>query len=154
MTTLTPFAKQLVTMVRQMPDEAVLELVRNHLTNGGELNASGWSGNGRSTGSGWTGTGRATSSKPKAARAEKTGRRSAADRAKLEQSVLATILASTGVSLGDVAAKLGAPKPQLAATIRALKAEGKIKQGGERRLARYAKTQAAADKASRAAQRS
>jgi Mn-dependent DtxR family transcriptional regulator len=63
-------------------------------------------------------------------------------------------LASTGVSLGDVAAKLGAPKPQVTAAIRALKADGRIKQGGERRLARYAKTKTAATKASLAAQRS
>jgi biotin operon repressor len=163
MTDLSPFAKQLVAMVRQMPDEAVLELVRNHLAGGGELVASGWTGTGRAgdedEGGGWSSNGsaireRPASSKPKVGRAKKAPRATAADRAKLEQSVLATILASTGVSLGDVAAKLGAAKPQVAAAIRALKASGKIKQAGERRLARYAKTQTAANKASRAAQRS
>jgi hypothetical protein len=55
---------------------------------------------------------------------------------------------------GGVAAKLGAPKPQVAPAIRALKADGKIQHGGERRLARYAKTKTAANKTSRAARRS
>jgi biotin operon repressor len=148
MTDLPLFAKQLVTMVRQMPDEPILQLVRNHLAGGGDLESSGWSGTGRAVETS------APATKPKAERTKKAGRRSVADRAKLEQSVLATIVASTGVSLGDVAAKLGAPKSRVAAAIRALKESGKIKQGGERRLARYAKTQAAATKASRAAQRS
>jgi hypothetical protein len=156
MTNPTPFAQQLVSMVRQMPDEAILDLVRNHLESG-ELAWLGHGGAGRK--SGWSGAGRAetkqvSSTKPKKGGAAKAKRVGSVDRATLRKSVLTTILSSAGVSLGDVAAKLSAPKPQVAAAIRLLKAEGKIQQGGERRLARYAKTKTAAKKASRAAQRS
>lgn len=55
------------------------------------------------------------------------------------------------VSSGDIERKTGLPPAVIATALKILKSEGRIFMGGTKRFARYATTQAAADKASRAA---
>lgn len=56
-----------------------------------------------------------------------------------------------GVSASDIKRTSGLSAPVIATALRVLKKEGRIFMGGTKRFARYATTQAAADKASRAA---
>lgn len=58
------------------------------------------------------------------------------------------VRASDGTSVGQVATALDEPKTRIAAAIRKLKEAGDIKQGGERRFARYASTKDIANKKS------
>ncbi len=136
------FAKQLVDMVRQMPDEAILELVKNHLEQGNGVGDSG------------TVVTRSPAPAKKPRAKAKRRRRSSAGRAKLKEAILETVNASDGVALSDVAEAVGAPKTRVQPVLRALKDEGAIHQAGDRRLARYGRTKAIAEAASKAARKS
>ncbi len=137
------FAKQLVDMVRQLPDEALLELVKNHLT--GVTAAE----------SPQRQTPRAprTPATPAKPRRKRGKRRSSANRAKLEQSVLAFVHDSNGVAVSDVAAGVGEPKSRVAPVLRKLRDAGTIHQAGDRRFARYGKTKTIAEAASKRARK-
>ena len=60
---------------------------------------------------------------------------------------------SSGVSLGDIERQTGISRSILTTALKTLKEEGRIFMGGTRRYARYASTQAAADRASLDARR-
>jgi predicted transcriptional regulator len=62
--------------------------------------------------------------------------------------VLRIVQDAKSVSMGDIESRSGLSRPAVAAVIKQLKAENRVYMGGERRFARYATTQAAADRAS------
>lgn len=62
--------------------------------------------------------------------------------------VLRIVQEAKSVSMGDLESRSGLSRPAVAAVIKQLKAENRVFMGGERRFARYATTQAAADRAS------
>lgn len=131
------FAKHLVAMVRQLPDEAILELVKNHLEQGNGIGDEGMV---------------VTTSSPSAKKPRtktKRRRRSSASRAKLKEAVLQAVTNSDGMALSDVAEAVGASKTRVQPLLRALKDEGAIHLAGDRRFARYGRTKAIAEAASK-----
>ena len=68
--------------------------------------------------------------------------------------MLEAVNASDGVALSDVAEAVGASKARVQPLLRALKDEGAIQQAGDRRVARYGRTKAIANAASKAARKS
>jgi len=67
--------------------------------------------------------------------------------------VLHIVTTSDGVGVSDVVKSSGLQAAPVSAALKALRAEGRIFMGGERRFARYAGSQAAADRASLAARK-
>jgi hypothetical protein len=86
--------------------------------------------------------------------ARKATRGGAGNRDVLLTKVLGVVQQKGGVAVSDVAKAVGIPKPKAGAILKALKVQNKIFQGGERRFARYATTQAAANNAAKNAQTS
>lgn len=124
---LDPFSEQIVKLVRSMPDEALLELVRNRL---GDVAVAP-----RSYGSASSpANGRRGPRKVKRRRQRATS----ADREQYLAAVERAIKGSKGLSASEIAAKTKLPKPRVQAAVRELKAARKIFQGGDRRFARYA----------------
>lgn len=82
---------------------------------------------------------------------KKRGRAPSTDRAEHLQAVERVVAASQGVGLGQIEKETGLSRATISSALRALKDEGRIHMGGNRRFARYASTQALADQASRAA---
>jgi len=64
--------------------------------------------------------------------------------------VLQLVTASNGAGASDVIKSSGLQAAPVSAALKALRAEGRIYMGGNRRFARYATSQAAADRASQA----
>jgi predicted transcriptional regulator len=62
--------------------------------------------------------------------------------------VLRIVQEAKSTSMGEIESRSGLSRPAVAAVIKQLKAENRVFMGGERRFARYATTQAAADRAS------
>ncbi len=87
--------------------------------------------------------------KPPARRARATSEERAVMLAEVERAVNG----SSGMGLGDLERETGIARSTLANALKALKEEGRIFMGGTRRYARYASTQAAADRASLDARR-
>lgn len=139
MSDLNPFAKRLVDMVREMPDDLLLELVRDHLASTGDANLSPARGPAKSA--------------PKRGRAARKGGRGKKSRSSLEAEVLDVVNRGDGLALADVAAAVGASKPRTSAALRALKASGAIHAAGDRRFTRYGKTKAIATAASKKARK-
>ncbi len=149
------FSAQIVELVRRMPDEAILELVKNRLGMAPfrELDQNGRGRGGRAA--------RATAEpKSKKGRAEPTKRSAARPRrAPIEsqerqetlESVERVVKSSSGVSASEVAKAAGIPQPRAAAALKELKLEKRIFQGGDRRFARYAGDAKVAEEASLAA---
>lgn len=138
MTQLDPFARQLVDMIRNMPDEAILELVRTHLGVG-------------STAAGTTTT-TAPAGRAAAPKKRRRKRRTRGDRAALLDRVEAFVHDSKGVGLSDVAQGLGESKSRIQSALRDLKKAGRVAAAGDRRFSRYAadvKTARAASKRAR-----
>lgn len=79
------------------------------------------------------------------------GRPSAEDKTAAEEKVARVLGAGKGVSVGELEKALGLSRGAVAGAIKTLKQEGRAFMGGNRRFARYAATQAAADQASKAA---
>lgn len=157
------FSAQIVALVRRMPDEAILELVKNRLgvapfstfvpvipdTRGPRARPT-----------------RAVAvepAEPKSKRAgapnrAKTPRRRATtvpeDRKETLESVERIVKASAGLSASEVARAAGIPQPRAAAGLKELKLEKRIFQGGDRRFARYAGDAKIAEAASLAARTS
>ncbi len=73
------------------------------------------------------------------------------ERAATLDSVERIVSADQGLSAGDIERRSGLSRATVAAALKALKDEGRLFMGGTKRFARYATSQAAADKASREA---
>jgi hypothetical protein len=158
------FSAQIVELVRRMPDEAILELVKNRLGMA-PFRALGQESQGRRARST-----RAAEVEPIAPVASKAKRASAPDGSKSErparptslsqdrketlESVERVVKASTGVSASEVARAANIPQPRAAAALKELKLEKRIFQGGDRRFARYAGDAKVAEAASLAARTS
>jgi hypothetical protein len=133
-TTLDPFSAHIVELVRSMPDEAILDLVRARLGTGSA--AGGFAGvsgakRKRATRGGATGGAgtRRRGRRPRATSEERTAFLVAVERA---------VKSSKGVSTRDLAKTLGRPPLHVASAVRELKAAKRIYQGGDKRFARYA----------------
>lgn len=144
---LDAFSQQIVDLVRQMPDEAILELVKNQLGVVTGSDAPSASNGATSSGS------RTTKRKAKATRKKKRsgrkgGSRSSAAREEAMASVESAIKSSKGMSASQIATKTKLPQSRVSSLVRELKAQGRIHQGGDRRFARYAGDAKTAKKAS------
>lgn len=119
---LDPFARQVVDMVRQMSDDAILDLVRKHLsvvvTPAAERTLAAQS---------------VAKTKTKTKRPRARG-----DRSELLAKVETLVHRSKGVGLADVAQGVGEPKSRVQAALRDLKQAGRIAVAGDRRFTRYA----------------
>jgi hypothetical protein len=158
------FSAEIIALVRRMPDEAILALVRNQLAALQSLR-----------------TPRAAAAPSKAAPVSATppppkpkpaapakakraagrpartggaspkprGRRiDSAQRVELVASVERVVKAAMGLSASEVAKLAGAPQPRVATALKELKLAKRIFQGGDRRFARYAGDAKTADQAS------
>mgnify|MGYP000582494327 CR=1 FL=1 len=138
------FSAQIVELVRKMPDEAILELVKHQL--GAALGVSPLRNlarpvagrSGRATRAVAESAKRATaSSKRRPGRPRKTANLSE-ERQETLNNVERIVKASTGVSASDVAKSAAIPQTRAAAALKELKLAKRIFQGGDRRFARYA----------------
>lgn len=75
------------------------------------------------------------------------------DRASALEKVFKIVQARDGVAVGEVVKATSLERGSVAAALKALKEEGRIHMGGSRRFARYALSQAAADRASETARK-
>ncbi|MEP7122271.1 MAG: hypothetical protein ABJE95_15225 [Byssovorax sp.] len=91
--------------------------------------------------------------KPKARKPRRVASVSS-DRKETRESVERVVTASTGVSASEVARAAGIPQPRAAIALKELKLEKRIFQGGDRRFARYAGDAKVAEAASLAARTS
>lgn len=96
-------------------------------------------------------SGKAASAKKGAGAAKK--RPNGEDRATALEKVFRIVQAREGVAVGEVVKATSLERGPVAAALKALKEEGRIFMGGSRRFARYALTQAAADRASETARK-
>jgi hypothetical protein len=137
------FSAQIVELVRNMPDDAILELVKNR------LGMAPFRGLGRhaqvATRRGSPARGAASAKTKRAVPAEKRRagrpRRTATlseERKETLDVVERVVKASNGLSASEVARSAAIPQPRAAAALKELKLEKRIFQGGDRRFARYA----------------
>jgi len=147
MATLDAFSKQIVKLVRNMPDEAILDLVRNQLgavsasatSAQDQTNRSATRGNSKTNGSNRKTKSSAKSIKQRGSRgAGRAKRATAAEKEAMLVRVENAIKNSSGLSASQIANKTKLPKTRVQAAVRELKATKRIFQGGERRFARYA----------------
>lgn len=75
------------------------------------------------------------------------------DRATTLDKVFRVVQARDGVAVSDIVKATSLDRGPVAAALKTLKEDGKIYMGGNRRFARYAMTQAAADRASETARK-
>jgi hypothetical protein len=80
-------------------------------------------------------------------------RSTAEQRARVVEQVERVIAGSNGLSLGEIEKKAALRRSSVAAALKALKDQGRTFMGGTKRFARYASTQAQADRASLEARR-
>jgi hypothetical protein len=91
----------------------------------------------------------ATPSRPSAAPPGRKRKRSTAEQQAAAVSEVARVVdASRGLSVGEIERASGLPRISVATALKKLKDEGRVFMGGNRRFARYASTQAQADRAS------
>ncbi len=140
-----------------MPDEAILELVKNQL---GALGVSPIRGLAQTNGAARRRgrTVRAAETKAKAKRAAASSKRRpgrprkssamSAERQETLDSVERLVKASAGMSASEVAKSAGIPQTRAAAALKELKIAKRIFQGGDRRFARYAGDAKTAESAS------
>jgi hypothetical protein len=142
---LDAFSAQIVKFVREMPDEALLELVKQKL--------------------GVHGAGRGAVALPVApapakAKAKRPAKRRTAaapateDRRALLDNVERVVKSGNGMSASEVARSSGVPQTRAAAALKELKLAKRIFQGGDRRFARYAGDLKTAELASTVARKS
>jgi Replication protein A C terminal len=148
MAKLDPFSQQIVEMVRNMSDEAILELVRNQLGmfegSGSVVAASATVASARSTQK----RSNKAAGKRRTTRKKGGSRASSAQRAELLTSVERVIKGAKGLSASEIAKKTKLPQSRVASLVRELKKAKRIHQGGDRRFARYAGDAKTAQKAS------
>jgi hypothetical protein len=152
MARLDAFSAQIVRFVREMPDEALLELVKQKL---GVLAVSAAKRNGHRGPPGMEGAPLSTKAKGKRdpARRRRAAPPSPVRRERLDE-VERIVKAGTGVSASEVAQSAGIPQTRAAAALKQLKLAKRIHQGGDRRFARYAGDAKTAEQASDAARKS
>ncbi len=147
MPNIDPFTTQLVAMIRQMPDEDLLELVRQHLGDAAPATSAAKPS--------LAAPRRAPARRPSKRRPIKTTRPTAAKHRfpeeRLMDNVEECIHASDGVALEDVAVAVGESRARVASVIGSLKRAKRIFRGGKRRFARYAGSAEVAQEASAAA---
>lgn len=167
MATMDAFSAQIVRMVRDMNDEAILALVKNQLgavTSGiSALPTAGTRRRGRppraAAASAPAASAPAASAKPSggskrgATAKRKPGRprrspAASAERQDTLNTVEKIVKTSQGVSASDVAKQAGVPQTRAAAALKELKLAKRIFQGGDRRFARYAGDAKTAEQAS------
>ncbi len=154
-----PFAAEIVKMVRSMPDEAILDLVRERLgMTGGAAPArrpARRAAPAASAAEPAPKTKAKTRSKAKAkAKAKRKAtrkRRTGAGKEQLLAQVESVVKKGKGLALREIASKVGESKSVVAAALRELKANKRIYQGGDRRFARYAGSASVASAASKRA---
>jgi hypothetical protein len=149
------FSAQIVKFVREMPDEALLELVKQKL---GVIGAAVGRANARPSPARAAVTAAAKKAKGKATPARdkrRSARRAPAapDRKDLLDNVERIVKAGSGVSASDVAKAAGIPQTRAAAALKELKLAKRIFQGGDRRFARYAADAKTAEQASTVARK-
>jgi len=149
------FSAQIVKFVREMPDEALLELVKQKL---GVIGAAVGRAQGRPSPARAAVAAAAKKAKRKATPARnkrRPARRAPAtpDRKDLLDSVERVVKAGSGVSASDVAKAAGIPQTRAAAALKELKLQKRIFQGGDRRFARYAGDAKTAEQASAVARK-
>ena len=164
------FSQQIVELVRRMPDEAILALVRNQLGGltggslGGLVAGGGASGGTRARrGRGRPAGGNASAAaRPAPARAAAKGRAggrkrgggrgrggaNAAQRTELLDKLERIVKSGQGMSASEIARESGVAQSQVAARLKELKTAKRIFQGGDRRFARYAADPKTAEQAS------
>jgi hypothetical protein len=144
------FSAQIVRLVRSMPDDAILDLVRNQL---GVLSA-GTSPLGAARGGGGRRR-RAAGPAPARGGRKRRGRRGgggggaiSAQKQAAMASIEKVVRASSGLATSQIAKATKLPPGRVSAAIKELKRAKRIFQGGDRRFARYAGDAASAIKAS------
>ena len=172
------FSAQIIELVRRMPDEAILELVKNRLGMAPFRELSQESRGRRARSPRAVEPERvepservervelvelverkrkskrmAAPEKPRATRPRRPATVSP-DRTETLEAVERVVKASTGVSASEVARAAGIPQPRAAAALKELKLEKRLFQGGDRRFARYAGEAKIAEAASLAARTS
>lgn len=75
-------------------------------------------------------------------------RPSAEERAEASERIAMVVEGASGLSVGEIERQSGLPRGVVLSSLKALKEQGRLFMGGTKRFARYALTQAAADKAS------
>lgn len=152
------FSAQIVKLVREMPDEAILALVKNQL---GALGVSG----ARPLGGRRGRPARAPAADAASTRGKRatTGakrrpgrpRRAVVseERREMLEGVERIVKSGGGVSASDVAKAAGIPQTRAAAALKELKLAKRIYQGGDRRFARYAGDARVAEQASMTARK-
>lgn len=149
------FSAQIIELVRRMPDEAILELVKNRLGMApfralGQQSSEPRSRPARGAAAGAKSKRRA---RPPAPQNGQPRRATAISQERKEtlENVERVVKASSGISASEVAKASGIPQPRAAAALKELKLEKRIFQGGDRRFARYAGDSKVAEAASLAA---
>lgn len=158
------FSQQIVDLVRKMPDEAILALVKNQLgavTGGASLVPPPAPRRGGSRARAGAAQSKASSvaAKRGAAPKRRPGRprkspTASAERQETLNTVERIVKASSGLSASEVAKQAGIPQTRAAAALKELKMEKRIFQGGDRRFARYAGDAKTAELASANARKS
>jgi len=162
MGTTDAFSAQIVELVRKMPDEAILELVKHQLGalgNHSPLRGLARSNSQRSRSS-RTAAPQATAKSKRASLSPKRrpGRPRKAqalseERQRLLNDVERIVKAGAGMSASEVAKSAGVAQTRVAAALKELKLAKRIFQGGDRRFARYAGDAKAAELASTTARK-
>jgi len=129
------FAKHIVQMVREMPDDALLALIREHL--------------GVASGPSPIST---VKDEPASTSKVESAPRARVRRASLDQQVKGVVASSDqGLALQQIADAVGGSKSRVSGILRRLRDGGEVAMAGERRFARYGRTLAIAEAANRAA---
>jgi hypothetical protein len=148
------FSAQIVKFVREMPDEALLELVKQKL---GVIGAAVGRAQGRPSparAAVAAAAKKATKANPPRGQRRPARRAPASpDRKELLDNVERIVKAGPGLSASDVAKAAGIPQTRAAAALKELKLAKRIFQGGDRRFARYAGDAKTADQASTTARK-
>jgi ribosomal protein S25 len=149
------FSAQIIELVRKMPDEAILELVKNRLGMAPfrGLGPQAHEPRSRSAHSPAAGAKSKRRARPASPRSGQPRRATAVSQERKEtlDNVERVVKASSGISASEVAKASGIPQPRAAAALKELKLEKRIFQGGDRRFARYAGDTKVAEAASLAA---
>jgi hypothetical protein len=159
MTITDAFSVQIVELVRKMPGEAILELVKQKLGAlgvlsmrrrtqiSGHASQSARAQRGARAKRGTRGPKRRTNQSP-------TAKGVSAERQRLLDTVEHIVKAGSGMSASDVSRSAGIPQTRAAAALKELKCARCIFQGGDRRFARYAGDAKTAEQASLQARKS
>jgi hypothetical protein len=155
------FSAQIVKFVREMPDEALLELVKQKLgvlSPGGQNRRHGTiqvvaSGIPVTKGSRAVKRSRPSSRSVTMGGTPKPPAPASAERQELLDAVERVVKAGAGLSASEVARSAGIPQPRAAAALKELKLSKRIFQGGDRRFARYAGDAKTAEQASASARK-